>query len=57
MGTDPMMPWLASRGHAVLDVAYRLAPEVDIRGMVSDVKRSVAWMKQNAARYGATRTR
>lgn len=51
-GTDPMCRHLAAQGHVVLDVAYRLAPEADITGMVSDVKRSVAWVKQNAARLG-----
>ena len=35
-----------------MDVAYRLCPEVDIYGMVGDVKRAVAWMKANASRYG-----
>jgi acetyl esterase/lipase len=35
-----------------MDVAYRLTPEVDIYGMVGDVKRAVIWMKDNAARYG-----
>ena len=34
-----------------MDVAYRLCPEVDIYGMIGDVKRAVAWMKANAARY------
>ena len=32
--------------------AYRLCPEVDIYGMVGDVKRAIAWMKANASRYG-----
>jgi acetyl esterase/lipase len=34
-----------------MDVAYRLCPEVDIYGMIGDVKRAVAWMKANAAIY------
>jgi acetyl esterase/lipase len=34
-----------------MDVAYRLCPEVDIYGMVGDVKRAIAWMKANASRY------
>jgi acetyl esterase/lipase len=34
-----------------MDVAYRLVPEVDIYGMVGDVKRAIAWMKDNAERY------
>jgi acetyl esterase/lipase len=39
------------QGHVVMDVAYRLCPEVDFYGMVSDVKHAVSWMKSNAARY------
>ena len=37
-----------------MDVAYRLSPETAIPGMVGDVKRAIAWMKCNAARYGAS---
>jgi len=49
--TRPLFQHLAAQGHVVMDVAYRLCPEVDIYGMVGDVKRSVTWMKANAARY------
>jgi hypothetical protein len=35
-----------------MDVAYRLAPETDLMGMVHDVKRAIAWMKKNAGVYG-----
>ena len=52
-GTRPFFRQLAAQGHVVMDVAYRLCPEVDIYGMVGDVKRAAAWMKANAARYGA----
>jgi acetyl esterase/lipase len=44
---------LATQGHVIMDVAYRLCPEVDIYGMVGDVKRAIAWMKANAAKYHA----
>jgi acetyl esterase/lipase len=50
--TRPMFRHLVSQGHTVMDVSYRLCPEVDIHGMVGDVKRAVAWMKANAARLG-----
>jgi acetyl esterase/lipase len=50
-GTRPFFRQLASQGHVIMDVAYRLCPEVDIYGMAGDVKRAVAWMKANAARY------
>ena len=43
---------LAAQGHTVMDIAYRLVPEVDIYGMVGDAKRAVAWIKANAKQYG-----
>jgi acetyl esterase/lipase len=52
-GTRPFFRYLTGQGHLVMDVAYRLSPETAIPGMVGDVKRAVAWMKCNAARYGA----
>jgi acetyl esterase/lipase len=51
-GTRPLFRHLAGQGHLVMDVAYRLCPEVDVRGMVGDVKRAVTWIKANAGRYG-----
>jgi len=51
-GTRPFFRHLVAQGHVVMDVAYRLCPEVDIYGMISDVKHAVAWMKENASRYG-----
>jgi acetyl esterase/lipase len=50
--TRPFFHHLTAQGHTVMDVAYRLVPEVDIYGMIGDVKRAIAWMKANAARYG-----
>lgn len=50
-GTRPMFRHLAAQGHVIMDVAYRLCPEVDIYGMIGDVKRAVAWMKDHAAQY------
>lgn len=50
-GTRTFFRHLAAQGHVVMDVAYRLAPEVDIYGMLGDVKRAVAWMKTNGAKY------
>ena len=42
---------LCAQGHVVMDVAYRLCPEVDAYGMLGDVKRAIAWMKENAGKY------
>ena len=52
MLTRPFFRHLVAQGHTVMDVAYRLCPEVDIYGMVGDVKRAIAWIKANASRYG-----
>jgi acetyl esterase/lipase len=51
-GTRPFFRHLVAQGHTVMDVAYRLCPEVDIYGMIGDVKHAIAWMKANASRYG-----
>lgn len=50
--TRPFFKHLAAQGHVIMDVAYRLAPETDIMGMVYDAKRAIAWMKENADAYG-----
>ncbi len=50
-GTRPLFRQLAAQGHVIMDVAYRLCPEVDIYRMIGDVKRAVAWMKANAGKY------
>jgi acetyl esterase/lipase len=53
-GTRPFFRHLVAQGHTVMDVSYRLCPEVDIYGMIGDVKRAIAWMKANASRYGVS---
>ena len=52
LGTRPLLRHLVAQGHTVMDVSYRLFPEVDMYAMVGDVKRAIAWMKTNASRYG-----
>ena len=52
MYTRPFFHHLVAQGHTVMDVAYRLFPEVDIYGVIGDVKRAIAWIKANASRYG-----
>ena len=51
-GTRPFFRHLTSQGHVIMDVAYRLAPETGLMGMINDVKRAIVWMKENAGRYG-----
>lgn len=50
--TRPFFRHLCTQGHVVMDVAYRLARETDMRGMLGDVKRAVAWLKQEGPRLG-----
>jgi acetyl esterase/lipase len=57
LGTRPLFRHLASQGHVVMDVAYRLFPETDMAGMVHDVRRAIAWLKANAPAYGVDRDR
>lgn len=50
--TEPWFRHLAAQGHVVMDVAYRMIPEVAVPGMQGDVKRAIAWLKRNAGRCG-----
>jgi acetyl esterase/lipase len=50
--TESWFRHLATQGHVVMDVSYRLIPETNIPGMQDDVKRAVAWLKRNGGRYG-----
>lgn len=56
IGTRSFFQHLAAQGHVIMDVAYRLAHETNLMGMVHDVKRAVVWMKENAKRYGVNPT-
>lgn len=51
-GTRLFFRHLAQRGHVVIDVAYTMPPQTDLSGMVADVKRAIAWAKENADQYG-----
>jgi acetyl esterase/lipase len=48
LGTRPLFNHLAAQGHVIMDVAYRLADETDMMGMLKDVKRAIVWMRENA---------
>jgi acetyl esterase/lipase len=50
--TRPLFRHLAAQGHVVVDVAHRLFPETDVRGMVADAKRAVVWVRGHAADLG-----
>ena len=51
-GTRTYFRHLAAQGHVVMDVAYRMCPEVSFPEILGDVYRSIAWMKDNARRLG-----
>ncbi|MDP4265334.1 MAG: alpha/beta hydrolase [Bacteroidota bacterium] len=55
--TRPFFTHLAAQGHVIMDVAYRLAPETDLMGMVNDTKRAIVWMKENAVNFGVNPNR
>jgi acetyl esterase/lipase len=46
--TRPFFKHLTCQGHMIADLAYTLAPEADLFGMVVDVKRTICWMKAQA---------
>lgn len=50
--TGPVFRAWAADGHVVMDVAYRMCPETDVRGMVADAQAAVAWLKAHAAEFG-----
>lgn len=50
--TRPFFRHLASQGHVIMDVAYRLAPKADLKGMVGDVKRAIVWLKDHSHEFG-----
>ena len=50
-GTRQFFRHVTSQGHVVMDVAYRLFPETDMKGMVQDAFHAIAWMKGNAKTY------
>jgi acetyl esterase/lipase len=50
--TRPFFRHLATQGHVIMDVAYRMCPETDFTGIIGDAKRAIAWMKANASRFG-----
>jgi acetyl esterase/lipase len=43
---------LAAQGHVIVDLAYALSPKAQLGAMMADVKRAIAWLKENGARYG-----
>jgi len=51
-GTRPFFRRLAEQGHLIMDVAYTLAPKADMRAMLADVQRAIAWLKTEGSEHG-----
>jgi len=51
-GTRRFFAQLAARGHVIMDVAYIMAPRADMQGMLNDVRRAIAWLRQHGPAYG-----
>ncbi len=52
VGTRPFFRHLVGQGHMIMDVAYSLAPQVDMECIVCDVKRAIAWLKEHSEALG-----
>ena len=48
----PLMQHMAQRGWVCVAINYRLAPRDPFPAHVIDVKRAIAWIKENIAEYG-----
>lgn len=48
----PFFARLVNQGHVVMDVAYPLAPAANMKKMIAEVKRAIAWMKEHADELG-----
>ncbi|MEJ2486589.1 MAG: alpha/beta hydrolase, partial [Anaerolineales bacterium] len=51
-GTRQFFRHLAHQGHVIVDLAYTLAPDADLFGMVADVKYAIVWLKNHAREFG-----
>lgn len=52
MGTRPFFRHLVAQGHAILDLAYALAPKARLKDMLDDVAHAKDWIQANGSRYG-----
>ncbi|MCQ2463130.1 MAG: alpha/beta hydrolase [Clostridia bacterium] len=43
--------YLAARGFAVFNISYRLVPETDVKGQLSDVSLALKWIKENLSSF------
>jgi acetyl esterase/lipase len=48
----PLMRHLAEKGWVCVTINYRLSPKSDWPAAIVDVKRAIAWIKDNIAEYG-----
>ncbi len=57
VATRPFFRHLTAQGHVVMDVAYRMVRETDMRGMLGDAKRAIAWLKANGVAFDVDPTK
>ncbi|MCW2529728.1 MAG: esterase [Pseudonocardiales bacterium] len=48
----PLMSYLAERGWICVPISYRLSPKHRWPAEIEDVKRAIAWVRENIAAYG-----
>ena len=48
----PLMQHLAAKGWVCVAINYRLAPRDPFPAQIIDVKRAIAWVRENIAEYG-----
>lgn len=49
--TQPLFRRLGNQGHVIVDLAYPLAPEADLNGMLADIRQTILWLKQHSSTY------
>lgn len=52
----PLLSHLAERGWVCVSIAYRVSPRNTWPDHIVDVKRALAWIKENIADYGGDPT-
>jgi acetyl esterase/lipase len=45
---QPLFQRLTGQGHAILELAYSLAPQADLFAMLADVRQAIGWLKRHS---------
>ena len=57
LGTRTFFRHLAGQGHVVLDLAYTLWPQADVKDMVTEIYQAILWLKENSTDFGVKQER